>query len=135
MLHAVGKRPARLIDLQIAAGLIGLEYPAAYGTLVSKILKQSLPKGETRTDWRRRPLSARQLEYAVGDVLHLEPIWLKIEHRLKELGRVAWMDDEITAWQDDLADFRNPGAVAKGQGQQWPPLPVACRCQGTVALA
>ena len=107
MTQAVGKRPARLIDLQIAAGLMGMEYPAAYGTLVSKILGKVLPKGETRSDWRNRPLTARQLEYAVQDVLYLEPIWLSIEKRLHELGRIAWMDAEITSWQDDLDEFEN----------------------------
>jgi ribonuclease D len=105
MMQAVGKRPARLIDLQIAAGLMGMEYPAAYGTLVSKILGKTLPKGETRTDWRKRPLTQRQLEYAIQDVLYLEPIWTNIEKRLRELGRIQWMDAEITAWQDDLAEF------------------------------
>ena len=116
MMQAVGQRPKRLIDLQIAAGLIGQEYPAAYSTLVSKFLQKTLPKGETRTDWRRRPLTSRQLEYAIQDVLYLEPIWLKIEHRLTELGRVAWMEDEITSWQDELDEFETQERWRKVKG-------------------
>jgi ribonuclease D len=59
-LSATGRRPHDLFDLQIAAGLVGIEYPAAYSTLVRKILNSTLPKGETRSNWRRRPLSQRQ---------------------------------------------------------------------------
>ena len=56
------KRPSNLFDVQLAAGLIGFEYPAAYGNLVSKMLGHPVDKGETRTDWMKRPLSSRQVE-------------------------------------------------------------------------
>ena len=69
---AVGAPPARLFDLQIAAGLVGYEYPAGYGSLMSKLLGVRPQKGETRTDWRRRPLSSQQLDYALDDVRCLE---------------------------------------------------------------
>ena len=58
--RAIGQRPANWFDTQIASGLVGLDYPAAYGTLIHKLLGKSLGKGETRTNWRRRPLSKRQ---------------------------------------------------------------------------
>ena len=61
-----------LFDVQIAAGLVGFEYPAGYGSLLSKLLGQRLHKGETRTDWRRRPLIASQIEYALDDVRYLD---------------------------------------------------------------
>ena len=63
--------PARLFDVQLAAGLAGIEYPAGYGTLVAKLLGESMQKHETRTDWRQRPLSKRQVEYAAEDVYYL----------------------------------------------------------------
>ncbi|MCH7727585.1 MAG: HRDC domain-containing protein, partial [Planctomycetes bacterium] len=84
------------------AALVGLEYPAAYGTLVDRLLGCSLPKGETRTDWRRRPLSHRQLEYAVKDVEFLGPLWQELSKRLKNLGRRDWLDTEMTAWQQQI---------------------------------
>ena len=59
-LTATGRRPTRLFDIQIAAGLVGLEYPAGYGALLGKVLGERPQKGETRTDWRRRPLSRQQ---------------------------------------------------------------------------
>ena len=54
-LAAIGRPPHRLFDVQIAAGMVGIEYPASYGSLVSKLLGLTPQKGETRTDWRKRP--------------------------------------------------------------------------------
>ena len=101
-LEATGKRPARLFDTQIAAGLIGLEYPAAYSTLLQKLLNKALGKGETRTDWRRRPLSQRQIEYAVLDVMHLEPLRDLLYRQIEALGRTAWLWDEMAQWQSQI---------------------------------
>jgi ribonuclease D len=97
--RAIGRRPHNLFDVQIAAGMIGMEYPAAYRTLIFKLLGKNVKKGETRTDWRRRPLSSRQIEYALRDVLYLEPIRDKLLSRLEELQRRAWLDTEMEDWQ------------------------------------
>jgi ribonuclease D len=105
--HAVGKLPTGLFDLQIAAGLVGYEYPAGYGSLMFKLLGERLEKGETRTDWRRRPLSERQLEYALDDVRHLQPMRDALHRRLMDLGRMNWLADEMSAWQDDVLATRN----------------------------
>jgi ribonuclease D len=104
-LQAVGRRPQRLFDTQIAAGLIGLEYPSAYSKLIARLLDQELAKGETRTDWRRRPLSNRQIEYALQDVIYLEALYDRLGSRLESLGRVAWLDEEMERWQGELEDF------------------------------
>ncbi len=100
-LHATGRRPADLFDVQIAAGLVGVEYPAGYGTLVSKLLGHKFAKHETRTDWRRRPLSKRQIEYALTDALYLPALRDILEESLKKLGRQAWMQEEMASWQDE----------------------------------
>ena len=105
-LDATDRRPARLFDVQIAAGLVGYEYPAGYGSLLSKLLGQQLHKGETRTDWRRRPLSRQQIEYALDDVRHLEAMRNKLHARLQQLGRLEWMSTEMQAWQDDVDAYR-----------------------------
>ena len=110
-MRAVGRRPHQLFDLQIAAGLIGLEYPAAYSTLIQKLLNRSLPKGETRTDWRRRPLSPRQIEYAIQDVLYLQPLRNKLVQRLQELDRLDWFQAELESWQDAIIEL--------DQGENW----------------
>jgi ribonuclease D len=105
-LEATGRRPARLFDVQIAAGLVGYEYPAGYGSLLSKLLGQQLHKGETRTDWRRRPLSRQQIEYALDDVRHLEAMRNKLGARLEQLGRLAWMEIEMQDWQNAVDAYR-----------------------------
>ena len=108
---ATGQRPAEWFDVQIAAGLIGLEYPASYGTLSSKLLGKNISKDETRTDWRRRPLSPRQLEYALQDVAELEQIRDVLHCRLSELGRLSWLADELVEWQRDLVEYET--------GERW----------------
>ncbi len=106
-LAAVGCAPKRLFDVQIAAGMIGIEYPASYGSLVSKILGETPQKGETRTDWRRRPLTDRQVEYALADVDHLELLREKLGQRLARLKRTEWFASEMTDWLNDVQDAQN----------------------------
>jgi ribonuclease D len=103
-LQAIGQPPRQLFDVQIAAGMIGLEYPASYGTLVSKILGETPQKGETRTDWRRRPLSDRQVEYALADVDHLGRLREKLGQRLERLERIPWFATEMADWLADIQD-------------------------------
>jgi ribonuclease D len=81
---------------------VGIEYPASYGTLVSKLLDKRSGKAETRTDWRRRPLSPRQIEYALEDIRHLPAMRDKLVGRIGELGRLEWLAEEMTAWQEDV---------------------------------
>jgi len=105
-LSAVNCFPAGLVDVQIAAGLVSSEYPAGYGSLLSRVLNVSAHKGETRTDWRRRPLSRQQLDYAVDDVRYLIPLHERLQQRLAKLKRLAWLDDEMNAFQEEVAASR-----------------------------
>ena len=98
-LLAIGRRPACLFDVQIAAALAGAEYPAGLGTLISKLLGRTPPKHETRTDWRRRPLSKRQVEYALNDAKYLPALRDKIHTRLQEVGRLDWLREEMESWE------------------------------------
>ncbi len=93
--RACGKRPNNLFDVQLAAGMVGTEYPAAYGNLVSKLLGQPIDKGETRTDWLKRPLSKRQIDYALQDVVHLKPLYDTLFAELKRLKRLQWLNEEM----------------------------------------
>ncbi len=101
-LDAVGAPPAGLWDVQLAAGLVGFDYPAGYNTLIRELLGQAPQKTETRSDWRRRPLSRRQIAYAMADVLYLEQLRDKLRHRLERLGRLDWMQAEMDRWLADL---------------------------------
>lgn len=104
ILHAIGDRPANLFDVQVAAGLVDHDYPAGYAAIVRRFLGDEASKGETRTDWRKRPLTDAQLAYAVDDVRHLEELWTKLDAKLATLGRTAWMAEEMATWQNDVEE-------------------------------
>jgi ribonuclease D len=92
-----GQPPAKVFDVQLAAGLVGLTYPIGYSGLVYDLIGQRMTKGETLTDWRRRPLLPAQIRYAFDDVRYLLPVWKKLNDRLKRLKRMAWADEEFTS--------------------------------------
>jgi ribonuclease D len=101
--HRASKsRPKKLFDVQMAAGFVGHEYPAAYVSLVQKLLGKHLTKVETRTDWSRRPLSEKQIGYAVQDVMHLRNLHQCIASELNRLHRRPWYEEEIANWMSDL---------------------------------
>ena len=100
---ATGALPARLFDVQVAAGLIGAEYPAGYNSLLGKLLGEKPGKHETRTDWRRRPLTGRQIEYALDDVRFLHPLRDAIYEGLNRQNRVAWFEEEMESELKELA--------------------------------
>ena len=104
ILHAIKARPSKLFDVQVGAGLVDHDYPSGYASIVRRFVNLPTNKGETRTDWRKRPLSQAQLDYALDDVRHLERIWRKIEARLESLGRTSWMEEEMASWQDEVEE-------------------------------
>jgi ribonuclease D len=90
-----GQTPGNLFDLQLAAGLAGLAYPLGHGTLVHQVLGVQLSKGETLTEWRRRPLTDNQIRYAFDDVRYLLPVWRRLSGKLEKLGRIDWAREEF----------------------------------------
>lgn len=86
---------APLFDTQVAAALTGLPAQIGYSDLVQRLLGVEIPKGQTRTDWSKRPLSDAQLHYAIDDVLHLGPLRELLLEQLDRLGRVAWLEEEF----------------------------------------
>lgn len=110
-----GEVPARVFDVQIAAGFVGFGYPLSLGNLVSQTLGESVFGGETRTDWRRRPLTPAQLRYALDDVRYLLPLADLLGSKLKESGRDTWVEEEF---QDFLENIRN-----RDDEERWRRLP------------
>ncbi len=102
--RATGKSIPTLFDVQMALGLLGGEYPASYGKLLQRILGENVPKGETRTDWRKRPLSKAQLDYAALDVLHLPQLYDALSEELTNVGRLEWLKDELVRRQQNLIE-------------------------------
>jgi ribonuclease D len=108
-----GQMPTNWFDLQVAAGLVGLNYPMGHASLVYHLLGIQLSKGETLTEWRHRPLSDSQITYAFDDVRYLLPLWQQLDTRLTELNRRDWARQEFTRFiSQALPETTNQPAVA-----------------------
>ncbi len=101
--NLTGKTPYPLFDTQVAAMALGQGEQIGYSNLVDSWLGIQIDKGARFTDWSRRPLDQRQVDYAIGDVTHLSNIFPKMLERLKKTGRGAWLDQEM----ERLADPAN----------------------------
>lgn len=101
--NLTGKTPHPIFDTQIAAMAIGQSEQIGYANLVDSWLGITLDKGARFTDWSRRPLNTRQLEYAVADVTHLAKIFPMMLEKLRETGRGRWINAEM----EKLADPDN----------------------------
>jgi ribonuclease D len=95
-----GVIPDPLFDTQVAAMVCGFGDSASYETLSRKLAKVEIDKSARFTDWSRRPLSKRQLEYALADVTHLRTVYEKLAANLKRTGRESWVAEEVAALQD-----------------------------------
>lgn len=93
-LAQAGDLPARLFDVQTAAGFVGLGYPLSLGNLVAKVLDKEVSTNETRTDWSKRPLSTRQLQYALDDVRYLLAARDRLADQLDNRDRLPWLEAE-----------------------------------------
>ncbi|MBK8210766.1 MAG: ribonuclease D [Rhodospirillales bacterium] len=98
-----GVLPKPVFDTQVAAMVCGFGDQVSYETLVGKLAKARIDKSSRFTDWSLRPLSVRQIEYAIADVVHLLPVYRKLETRLRSSGRGEWLAEEMA----DLTDPAN----------------------------
>lgn len=105
-LSATGRPLANLFDTQLAAAFCSSEYPSSYGAVVTKFLDAHPAKGEQRTDWRRRPLTTEQIEYALEDVRYLLPLHDVLQSHLEQLNRMSWLREETARWLRDVTDSR-----------------------------
>ena len=109
--NLTGKTPHPLFDTQVAAMALGQGEQIGYSNLVDSWLGISIDKGARFTDWSRRPLDQRQVDYAIGDVTHLSAIFPKMLERLKKTGRGAWLDQEMERLADP-ANYANDPDLA-----------------------
>ena len=125
--NLTGKVPHPLFDTQIAAMALGLGEQVGYSNLIESTLGHSLDKGARFTDWGRRPLDKRQIDYAIADVTHLATVFPKLLGRLKKTGRGGWLDEEMErladtssfafepedAWKRLKLPGRNPAVIGR----------------------
>ena len=96
-----GAVPGPIFDTQMAGMAIGLGDSAGYSALVKARLNINLDKGARFTDWSRRPLSDKQLSYALADVTHLCDLYPGVLEELEEQGRLDWVKEEMSQHMDE----------------------------------
>ncbi len=109
--NLTGKTPHPMFDTQVAAMALGQGEQIGYSNLVDSWLGVTVDKGARFTDWSRRPLDQRQVDYAIGDVTHLSKIFPRMLERLKKTGRGAWLDQEMERISDP-ANYANDPDLA-----------------------
>ena len=107
-----GAVPAPLFDTQIAAMVCGFGDAVGYEALVAKLAKARIDKTMRFTDWSHRPLSDKQLGYALSDVTHLRTAYDKLSRRIERTGRAGWLDEEMAA-------LTAPATYAQEPGEAW----------------
>ncbi|MDI9636357.1 ribonuclease D [Kamptonema cortianum] len=98
--HMSGQIPTRLFDTQIAAMVCGFGESVGYDVLVQSYAKVSLDKSSRYTHWAQRPLTEKQLDYALGDVTHLRVIYEKLYAKLVKEDRLHWLEEELAILTD-----------------------------------
>ncbi len=118
--------PHPIFDTQVAAMVCGFGDSVSYDQLVQKVKNVHIDKTSRFTDWSRRPLSEKQLDYALADVTHLRDVYLKLKGQLEAEGRAEWLTEEMSilesretydlppeqAWQRLKMRLRKPTELA-----------------------
>jgi ribonuclease D len=99
MYQLYGVVPSNIFDTQIAAGFIGYSYPTGFGRIVGTELNIELGKGYAVTQWDKRPLDEKVLEYAVEDVIFLRKLFTNMTAKLQKHQRESWVYEELSKWE------------------------------------
>jgi ribonuclease D len=94
--NLAGAVPSPVFDTQVAAMVCGFGDSVAYDTLAAKLTGAQIDKSSRYTDWQHRPLTQRQIDYALSDVIHLRKVYEKLHGRLEKTGRAHWVADEMS---------------------------------------
>jgi ribonuclease D len=104
----IGHPPGPVFDTQIAAMALGFGDSISYDNLVQRVVRRQIDKSSQFTDWMRRPLSQKQLIYALGDVTHLRDIYLIMREELEKTGRMGWVREEMADLEDPVKYDTDP---------------------------
>ena len=125
--NLTGRTPHPIFDTQIAMMAVSQSEQIGYANLVESWMGKTIDKGARFTDWSRRPLTERQIEYAIGDVTYLAKIFPRLLKKLIKTGRGSWLDAEMekladpsnyandlaTAWHRIRAPSRSPVVLGR----------------------
>ena len=103
-----GVVPQPIFDTQVAAMVCGFGEAVSYAMLVKRLLVRNLDKSSRFTDWSRRPLSERQLTYALGDVTFLRDLYPKLRSQLDQSERASWLSEEMGVLTDPATYEAHP---------------------------
>ena len=106
--RAHGITPANVFDTQVAAAFIGHRYPTSFAKLVEAETGERVGKGYAVTDWSRRPMSEKQIKYALYDVVYLRQLYDTITDKLRANGRLDWALEECALMTDPDYYYRDP---------------------------
>ena len=109
----MGELPQPVFDTQVAAMVCGFGESVGYETLVNRIVKARLDKSQRFTDWSRRPLSDKQIGYALSDVTYLRTIYETLKTSIEERDRSSWLDEENTKLTDPATYRQEPREMWK----------------------
>lgn len=119
--RATGRAPRNVFDTRLAGGFVGLTATTSLQQLIQETVGVHLPKGESRSDWMRRPLSEAQLHYARDDVRYLPAAYDDLRARIRALGREGWVEEEMAQfdepalYDDDDPDVRYRSVKGRGK--------------------
>jgi ribonuclease D len=122
-----GLIPKPVFDTQVAAMVCGFGESVSYVNLVKKITDHDLDKSSRFTDWSRRPLTDRQLTYALGDVTHLRDIYRHLKAELEATNRASWLDEE-------MAELTNPATYETHPEEAWQRLKLRVKNRRSLAV-
>jgi len=125
--HRSGIIPMPLFDTQIAAMVCGFGDQVSYEQIVRKLAKAQIDKSSRFTDWSRRPLSDKQLAYALSDVTHLRTVYEKIKVELDHSGREPWLEEE-------LAILSSPDTYIMSPTDAWKRIKLRLRSRKQLAV-
>ena len=126
--NLMGEVPAPLFDTQVAAMVCGFGDSVSYETLANRLAGAHIDKSSRFTDWARRPLTERQLKYALGDVVPLRRVYERLSQRLEATGRAHWLAEE-------MAELTDPAAYRLDPAEAWRRLKTRSTDRRTLALA
>ena len=110
--NLTGRVPVPMFDTQVAGMVCGFGEAASYETLAASLAGAKVDKTSRFTDWAQRPLSEKQLTYALGDVVYLRDVYLKLKALLEKNNRASWV-------QEEMAVLTNPATYAADPREAW----------------